>query len=229
VTTNIQLNMGKLSRNLYKVSMKIEHCWLSKVCKEYSLIAEVLKMYNDDKDREYMWEEVILYLLKDFDNPEIYDKIISYIRVNEQIEDLRIINIGKGEIHILVRLRKCPVYQLLDRTVIYYTKETAASNGRLYIKIRARRRSQIEKVMNKIVKKNKDIEVLNITRIKGDEEPTILQDRVIRMAWLLGYYEIPKKITIKEMSDMLDITPATLHEILKRAERKIIGKYVKNI
>lgn len=220
---------GSSSRDLFKVSMKIEHCWLTQVCKEYSLMAEVLKAYNDNKNKEYMWEEVILYLLKDFNTPKIYGKILLHIRRNQQIEDLRIIHIGKGQIHILVKLRKCSVYRLLERNVIHYTKEIAASNGCLSIRIKARKRSQIQKVINKLVRQNKDIELLSITRVKGDEEPTLLQDRVIRMAWSLGYYEIPKKITIKEMSDMLDITPATLHEILKRAERKIIGKYMKKL
>ncbi len=214
------------SKDEFKVMMRIGHCWLSRVCRKYNLIGEVLKSYNDD-DRLYMWEEVRLYLLKNIDNEGLYNDIISYIKGHEHVNDVKIIQSENGLIHLLVKVQKCHVYLLLERNVLNYSKEIATSNGNISLRIKARKRSHIQKVMTRLTRRNKDIEVLDIVKIKKDEELTILQDRIVRMAWSLGYYDIPKKITIKEMSEILGIAPATLHEILKRAERKIINKYVR--
>ncbi len=216
------------SKDEFKVTMRIGHCWLSNVCSKFHLTGEVLKSYNDE-DRLYMWEEVRLYLLRDVENASLYRKIISYIMDHEQISDVKVIQSENGLIHLLVKVQKCQVYLMLERNVLNYSKEIATSNGNISLRVKAKKRSHVQKVMTKLIRKNEDIEILNIVKINKDEELTILQDRIVRMAWSLGYYDIPKKITIKEMSDILGIAPATLHEILKRAERKIINKYVKSI
>jgi len=207
--------------------MRIEHCWVSRACRKYSLTAEILKSYNDE-DRIYMWEEAKLYLMKNIDEKKVYEEIVNYIKENKHVDDVRTIQAENGLIHLLVKVRKCPVYLMLERNVLNFSKETATSNGDISLRIKAKKRSHIQKVVDKLARKNENIEILSIVKVKRDEELTILQDRVIRMAWSLGYYDIPKKITIKEMSDILGIAPATLHEILKRAERKIITKYVRN-
>ncbi len=216
------------SKDEFKVTMRIGHCWLSNVCSKFHLTGEVLKSYNDE-DRLYMWEEVRLYLLRDVENTSIYRKIISYIMDHEQVSDVKVIQSENGLIHLLVKVQKCQVYLMLERNVLNYSKEIATSNGNISLRVKAKKRSHVQKVMTRLIRKNEDIEILNIVKINKDEELTILQDRIVRMAWSLGYYDIPKKITIKEMSDILGIAPATLHEILKRAERKIINKYVKSI
>ena len=55
---------------------------------------------------------------------------------------------------------------------------------------------------------------------------TARQEDVIQTACENGYFDIPKKINLKELADCFDVCPATLCEILQRAERKVISEYV---
>ena len=55
---------------------------------------------------------------------------------------------------------------------------------------------------------------------------TVRQEEVIEIACENGYFDIPKRTNLKELADHFDVCPATLCEILQRAERKVISEYV---
>ena len=40
-----------------------------------------------------------------------------------------------------------------------------------------------------------------------------------------GYYDYPKKITIKELGKMFDVSPSTIGETLQRGKKKIMREY----
>ena len=45
------------------------------------------------------------------------------------------------------------------------------------------------------------------------------------MAYQRGYYDFPKRIGVRELAEMFDISTATLSEILRRGQKKIIEHY----
>ncbi len=54
------------------------------------------------------------------------------------------------------------------------------------------------------------------------------QEFVLKRALDLGYYDYPSRINAKELSMVLKIAPATLSEILRRSEHKLVNFYLKN-
>lgn len=55
---------------------------------------------------------------------------------------------------------------------------------------------------------------------------TAQQQKVIRMAFELGYFDIPKRITLDKMAQQLEISKPTLDIILRRAQRKVIAEHI---
>jgi len=51
------------------------------------------------------------------------------------------------------------------------------------------------------------------------------QDRVLRSALELGYYDYPKKISTGGLAEVLKIKSSTVSEILRRAEKYAISSY----
>ncbi|MCL4420199.1 MAG: helix-turn-helix domain-containing protein [Candidatus Thermoplasmatota archaeon] len=60
-------------------------------------------------------------------------------------------------------------------------------------------------------------------------ELTKKQATVLKKANDLGYFDIPRKLTMKQFSIELGISPASTHRILKRIERKAIIKLLENL
>ena len=54
---------------------------------------------------------------------------------------------------------------------------------------------------------------------------TAHQERALKYALELGYYEFPKRISTGELSQKLGVKAGTLSEVLRRAEKNIITSY----
>jgi hypothetical protein len=54
---------------------------------------------------------------------------------------------------------------------------------------------------------------------------TSRQEKVLRSALELGYYEYPKRINTEELANILKIRSSTLSEILRRAEKNVVSDH----
>lgn len=59
----------------------------------------------------------------------------------------------------------------------------------------------------------------------GLDELTDRQREVVRLAYDRGYFDVPKQVSLKELSDEVGVSPSSVDEILKRAEKKILCHY----
>jgi predicted DNA binding protein len=60
-------------------------------------------------------------------------------------------------------------------------------------------------------------------RAADDSPLTRRQREVVATALAAGYYDWPRKITNEELAEQMDISRATLHEHLRKAERKLLS------
>lgn len=63
---------------------------------------------------------------------------------------------------------------------------------------------------------------------EGREEPTDAltdrQEEVIRTAFDMGYYEVPREVSTREVAAELDLDASTVAEHLQRAERNVLSR-----
>ena len=52
------------------------------------------------------------------------------------------------------------------------------------------------------------------------------QREVIHAAFHKGYYDVPRRISLKELADSMGVSPSSVDEILKRAQKKILSYYL---
>jgi predicted DNA binding protein len=67
--------------------------------------------------------------------------------------------------------------------------------------------------------------ISEISKVSRARPLTSKQERVLKSALELGYFEYPKRISTEDLSNALGISPSTTSEILRRAEKRIISRY----
>lgn len=73
-----------------------------------------------------------------------------------------------------------------------------------------------------------DVELKSTTHLTKKTMLTTRQEEIVRVAFEKGYYDFPKKINIKKLARIFDVSPSTLNEILQRGEKKIMRWYFSN-
>ena len=75
------------------------------------------------------------------------------------------------------------------------------------------------------------ISVERVTSAKGSEGlvqkgPTLQQHRVVRLAHESGWYEVPKRTSIRDLADKLGLSKSTVAEQLVKAEGEIVASFL---
>jgi len=68
------------------------------------------------------------------------------------------------------------------------------------------------------------VELLSVKRVASGFELTRIQDEAMRLALSMGYYDIPKRVTLDELALRSGVSKATLNLILRRGQKKIISE-----
>jgi len=56
---------------------------------------------------------------------------------------------------------------------------------------------------------------------------TIKQEEILRMAYKMGLFDFPRRITLNEFAKMVGLSPTTVTEILRTGLRKVLNEYFK--
>ena len=77
--------------------------------------------------------------------------------------------------------------------------------------------------MDKLKKLN--VEIVSIKKLSESAELTEKEERVLKIAYDMGYFEVPKKTGVRKIAKDLGKSPSTINEIIRRAEKKIMKRW----
>jgi len=196
---------------------------LNRVCLNVVTDCEIVKIASrelamDILDVRFIDESNVRHLIKIPINL-IKSELISY-----PFNRFNIIKIDKNFCIVEIWKSPCSICRLLQKENIYM------------IKARSRKPSIInyiftcdEHTLGRIKDKliaNKLEHSIDICNEHSSKILTDTQEYVLSIALEMGYFDYPHKITLKELSKVLDISPSTLNEILRRAIKKIVTHYL---
>lgn len=80
-------------------------------------------------------------------------------------------------------------------------------------------------LLQKMHEKHVELKISDVSPLSLKRKMTERQEKVLRSALELGYFDYPKRISSDELSKILNIRASTLSEILRRAEKNVIKRY----
>jgi len=113
----------------------------------------------------------------------------------------------------------------LSRSECFLRSATSIGNGKVLWRVVTGRKKSLASLVRDLKSVGCQIEVKSITKVEGSGMLTRRQDEVLRLALERGYYDCPKKTTIRDLARELNISPSALGEILQRGERAILEDY----
>ena len=107
----------------------------------------------------------------------------------------------------------------------FLTTASSLDDGRVEWKLITGAEGSLAELVEKLELYGCEVELKSTTHLTKKTLLTTRQEEIVRAAFEKGYYDFPKKITIKELANIFDISPSTLNEILQRGERKVMRWY----
>ncbi len=155
------------------------------------------------------------------------------IRQFKKLKGIRKFYSGKADhsgatcIAILDKPLLCKV--ALESSVMCMTCPLNSNESPVHWNLMVKDSAALKGVLNALGDENIDVKISSISELVREDILTHRQKEVLVKAATSGYFEFPRKMDLRELSQSLGVRPSTLSEILRSAQRKIVNQYLQQI
>jgi predicted DNA binding protein len=119
----------------------------------------------------------------------------------------------------------CPPYRALVSSDCFLVG-AVARRGVLEWTVRFDERKKLARLLRELRRRRFTPEVLRVISLNGKSLLTLRQERVLRSAIRMGYFDFPKRAGVEDVGRAFGVSKSTVSETLHRAERKILNWYL---
>lgn len=148
--------------------------------------------------------------------------VIEAIRSHPSVCHVEFVPLPEGGVLGEVVTSKCVACTALTGVDCFLTSASARSDGRVDWKLVTGSEGSLKELVDRLVARGCEVDIRRSRRPDLPRPLTDRQEEILRIALEAGYYDQPKRATIKVLAKRVGIAPSTYQEILQRAERKVM-------
>ena len=154
------------------------------------------------------------------------DEMLRDLRKSSDVTGSDVATVGSNRVVGAVTSDDCLVCALImdSKTGYFVGPATTEEDGQISYKLFMSGDS-MPKFLQSLHDRGITYKISEIAKITPTRALTAKQERVLKSALELGYYEYPKKISTEDLAKAVGASPSTVSEILRRAEKRIISGY----
>lgn len=159
--------------------------------------------------------------------PELCETKLA--NIDEKIGDWCTIKLSKnapGDYIALVSNSDCDICHIIAESGCFVESARAQEDGAVLWIILGPDVYTINSLVEALKKSGRIVNI-HSTRVQDSRSGlTYHQARALRIAFEEGYYDIPRRTTLEDISPLIGCSKSTLNIILRRAERKVLAEHL---
>jgi len=202
------------------LNIRIPELWVTPITENYdvSLTCQV-----GGHSKRSGWGLVIIK-----GDDKILDKILDEIKDHQSVGGVQVKTREEGLVSFLVDMIRCEACEMLIKSKAFMVFPVDIQKGRMKWLLITDDNRTIGKIFDQLAEAGYDIKIERVTAFGGKRILTERQEEVIRVAFLFGYFEYPKRTGSSKLAGRLGISVSTLSEILRAAQRRILAEYLRS-
>jgi len=202
------------------VSLRIPLHWMSEIPEKHPVTIKVL-------DRVPYSDKGVKDLVEIAGPQENMEEVLADIRKNPTVSKMETTVTERGKVVGSVTTARCDICRILTDSDVFLISAESRGSGRVDWTLVMSDKSVLKEIFDRLKTKNVEAELVKLTKIDDKESLTERQDKITHVAFERGYFDYPKRISLRELARMFDVSPSTLSEILRKGQRKIVLDYFK--
>lgn len=121
---------------------------------------------------------------------------------------------------------RCLACAALADSSCHLVSAKVQKDGAILWRVMTSDRREVEKLVSRLRRAKCAVELMKLTPVNDREALTSRQEELIMMAFEKGYFETPREAKLKDLSKLTGVSQATLSEVLRKGQRKIVVDYL---
>ncbi len=150
--------------------------------------------------------------------------VMADFKASQGFTDVDMAQTGKDKMLATVSTTKCAICSTMAGSGCFLISATAKGEN-LHWTVLASKSEQIKSLVERMRANKMDARLLSIKDVSSKEELTKRQEEILRIAFEKGYFDYPKRTSIRELAKTFGISISTLSEILRSGQKKVMTSY----
>ncbi|MCJ2532766.1 MAG: helix-turn-helix domain-containing protein [Candidatus Thermoplasmatota archaeon] len=202
------------------ISLREPENWISDISARYPATIRVI-------DRMPYAEKGVKDLVEISASEDVMKEILEAIPKNPLVAEVDTTVTERGKVISAVTTTRCEICRILMDSGVFLISAQSKDGGRVEWTLIVSEKEVLKDIFDHLKKKSVEAELIKLTKIDDRESLTERQDKITKVAFERGYFDYPKRISLRELARMFDVSPSTLSEILRKGQRKIVLDYFK--
>jgi predicted DNA binding protein len=202
------------------ISLKIPQNWMSEIPEKHPVTIKVI-------DRVPFSEKGVKDLVEIAGPQDVMDEVLMDIRKNPMVAKVETTVTERGKLVGAVTTARCEICRILTDSDVFLISAESRESGKVEWTIVLSDKAVLKGIFDHLKNKGVEAELIKLTKIDDKESLTERQDKIAKVAFERGYFDYPKRISLRELARMFEVSPSTLSEILRKGQRKIVLDYFK--
>jgi predicted DNA binding protein len=154
------------------------------------------------------------------------ERSLETLRSAPAIKELDIASTGRGRITVNAVTTGCPMCKTISSSDCFVLGARSGPEGEVEWRLLLRDDVSLEGLTEDLVKAGFRANVIKVVRVKRAGRLTARQEEALKAALDLGYFDYPRRVRLSRLAGLLNVTPGSLSETLRRGERNAIEEYL---
>src|SRR5712692_5306967 len=204
------------------LQLKTPHNWVSEVTAKHPSTVRIL----DCKPGES--KDGIQQLVEVTADPDLLKEIVRDVKESPLVKEAYIVETKRGRMvgSLLTESVFCGMVMSSNafcRTCLFQSK--AKPDGTTEWTVAFTGREALTELLERLKGEKVDVKILRLTSVANVESLTSHQRSIVAVALEEGYFDYPRKVTLRALAKKVGVTASTVSEVLRRAEKKILSTY----
>lgn len=200
------------------ISLKIPDNWMTEIAAKYPAAIKVL-------DRLPFAKTGVRDLVEITAPSDVLDEILKDIRKDPLVLAAAVTSTEKNKIIGAISTKRCDVCRTMVDSNCFLISAQSKRGGAIEWTLVASDRDAIQSLFTKLQQLRCEVKLVRISEINDREALTDRQLEITMIALERGYFDYPKRISLRDLARMFSISTSTLSEILRKGQRKIVMEY----
>jgi len=203
--------------------LTVSGAWYSDIFEKFSTPIKVLECKNLREQGDGCSN-----LIEIMDSEDRIDEIVQEMENHPHINEVDISASRKGFAIGAIKTNQCYSCQALHNTDCFIMSYAIIGKDEVEWKIVSPMEKSIIDLMNNLKEQGIEVKLISKVHLDPDMLLTARQEKIMNVAYKRGYFDYPKRINIRELARIFEVSISTMSEILRKGEKKIIGSYFKD-
>lgn len=203
-----------------ELRVRIPAIWLTELPKRHEIAIKILSRKREGKSG-------VRDLVEISGAQEVLEEVLDELPNEPWVKGVNLDFVESGKLVGEIVTHKCLACASLLDSHCYLLSATTKKDGSLQWRLMASDRSALRSLVARLKRFKCETDLLRITPVDEKETLTDRQREITLMAFEKGFFDTPRKIKLKDLAKLTGVSQATLSEILRKGQRRILMDYLK--